>query len=534
MVVWLELTGSGGGDVYARRFSKSENQWGTAQNLSNSGRCWSETYMLCSVDVDDANRFTAAWTEQSAVKLRTWSGGQWGGVEQVGSGSGLDGARVAVTGGGDIFLVWWTGDGSVVSRARVGGSWEGTHGISEGGKRSKFPDIAVGNNQALACWMEKNGDLYQAVYVTRGRTFGSGWSSVRRVASASNPQQHPVAEYANGETPHVVFTPIFEPSRSVQHSFWTGGGFSTPQNISDTTMLHYPSLAEKSGALLAVWQVGSWGAGQAIYQNSYQGGRWTGQTAIPGSNGCTFADAALDGAGKSYIVWDASGEVYYFSGAGGVVIPNLAPVANFAFSPTTGLAPLTVAFDASASYDPDGTIAQYDWIFGDGDTAAGRTVSHVFQKKGTYAVKLTVVDDRGKSASAVKTVEVLGLEPPLGVAWQTFKDESLFLTRYVTDVTWARNPANDAIAAVTKYKIYRKKVDEDEGVYKACGEVDGSTFIWRDTKVAGLNQYVYVVTALDAAGHESPMAAVSTADGLDAEAKDKVRLGAVIKSGRGR
>jgi len=216
MVVWLEITGGANGDVFARRYSKSENQWGAVQNLSSSGRCWSETSMLCSVDVDDANRFHAAWTEQSTVKVRTWSGGQWASVEEVGSGSGLDGARIAAAGSGDLFLVWWTGDGTIVSRARVGGSWEGARSIGSGGKRSKFPDIAVGNSQALACWMEKNGDLYQAVYVTRGRSFGGGWTSAQRIYSTSIPQQHPVAEFAAGDTPHIVFTPIFEPNRSVQ------------------------------------------------------------------------------------------------------------------------------------------------------------------------------------------------------------------------------------------------------------------------------------------------------------------------------
>lgn len=529
-VVWLELYGSGNGDIYAARFSKSENRWSAPQNVSNSGRVWSETLMLCAADVDDANRVYAAWTDQTSVKMRVWSGGQWGGVDQIASGGTLDGVRIAVAGTGDVFLVWWSSDGTIYARSRIGGSWEGARAISEGGKRSKFPDIAVGNGEALACWMEKNGDLYQAVYVTRGRSYGSGWSSVRRVYSTSDPQQHPVAEYAGGTTAHVLFTPIFEPNRSVQHSFWTGGGFSTPQNISDTTMLHYPSLAEKSGALLAVWQVGAFGAGSAIYMNAYQNGKWGGPTAVPSSGGCTFGDAAIDATGKGYVVWDGSGEIYlYVSGGGTIVIPNQPPVAEFFFSPTTGLAPLTVNFDASASHDPDGRIVQYDWIFGDGDTGSGRTASHIFLKKGSYPVKLTVIDDRGKTASLVKTIQVLGLEPPLNVAWKTVKDESLFMTRYITDVTWAKNPANDAIAAIAKYRIYRKKIDDDEAVFAAVADTDVNTFFWRDTKISGTGQYAYAVSVLDADGHESPLSSGTTADGLDAEARRDAREGVVIK-----
>src|SRR6185369_7116393 len=46
--------------------------------------------------------------------------------------------------------------------------------------------------------------------------------------------------------------------------------------------------------------------------------------------------------------------------------PNSPPVAAAGATPTSGLAPLTVNFDSSGSYDPDGTIASYSWNFGDG------------------------------------------------------------------------------------------------------------------------------------------------------------------------
>ncbi len=60
----------------------------------------------------------------------------------------------------------------------------------------------------------------------------------------------------------------------------------------------------------------------------------------------------------------------------------------------------TVGFDASASRDLDGTISAYHWDFGDGATAEGETVDHVFAKPGTYQVALTVTDDAGSSCSA--------------------------------------------------------------------------------------------------------------------------------------
>lgn len=83
--------------------------------------------------------------------------------------------------------------------------------------------------------------------------------------------------------------------------------------------------------------------------------------------------------------------------------PNEAPVAALALScpPAT----LQCVFDASASRDPDGTVTQYDWDFGDGATAAdvGATPSHTYAAAGTYSVTVTVTDAVGATATAVGT-----------------------------------------------------------------------------------------------------------------------------------
>lgn len=60
---------------------------------------------------------------------------------------------------------------------------------------------------------------------------------------------------------------------------------------------------------------------------------------------------------------------------------------------------MEVRFDASASSDPDGSIASYAWSFGDGATGSGRTPTHVYQDAGAYTPRLTVTDDRGAAAS---------------------------------------------------------------------------------------------------------------------------------------
>ena len=81
---------------------------------------------------------------------------------------------------------------------------------------------------------------------------------------------------------------------------------------------------------------------------------------------------------------------------------NQGPTARITSSALTGTAPLAVNFDGSSSTDPDGTITNYAWEFGDGTTASGPTAAHTFTAAGSFAVKLTVTDNAG--ATSIETV----------------------------------------------------------------------------------------------------------------------------------
>ncbi len=88
------------------------------------------------------------------------------------------------------------------------------------------------------------------------------------------------------------------------------------------------------------------------------------------------------------------------------------PAAVISSSTTTGLAPLTVTFDASSS---TGAIASYQWDFGDGSTATGNTAAHIYTTAGAYAAKLTVTNATGLTSTASTTVTVTApvIEPAL-------------------------------------------------------------------------------------------------------------------------
>ena len=67
------------------------------------------------------------------------------------------------------------------------------------------------------------------------------------------------------------------------------------------------------------------------------------------------------------------------------------PAASFTVA-CTGAA---CQFDAVGSFDPDGTIGNYAWRFGDGTTGSGRAPAHTFAIGGRYDVSLIVTDNSG-------------------------------------------------------------------------------------------------------------------------------------------
>jgi hypothetical protein len=85
------------------------------------------------------------------------------------------------------------------------------------------------------------------------------------------------------------------------------------------------------------------------------------------------------------------------------VSPNQGPSAAFTLSGGP-----TVSFSAGASNDPDGSIAQYTWNFGDGSSAVTSSpfISHTYAP-GSYKPTLTVTDNEGCSTSQIGTGQTI-------------------------------------------------------------------------------------------------------------------------------
>jgi PKD repeat protein len=115
-----------------------------------------------------------------------------------------------------------------------------------------------------------------------------------------------------------------------------------------------------------------------------------------GADGTTFLDPEIRTVEGTFTVGAGDG-----GGGGG----NQAPQAH-ANGPYSGTAGAAIAFSATGSTDPDGSIASYAWTFGDGANVTGASPTHTYASAGSYTATLSVTDNLGLTASATAPVSV--------------------------------------------------------------------------------------------------------------------------------
>ncbi|MEU8236323.1 ThuA domain-containing protein [Actinoplanes sp. NPDC048967] len=88
------------------------------------------------------------------------------------------------------------------------------------------------------------------------------------------------------------------------------------------------------------------------------------------------------------------------------VTENAPPTVSAVATPAAGTAPVTVAFDGTATDAEGDTPLTYAWDFGDGGTATTLDASHTYRVPGTFTATLTVTDSRGARSYANVPVKV--------------------------------------------------------------------------------------------------------------------------------
>jgi len=188
-------------------------------------------------------------------------------------------------------------------------------------------------------------------------------------------------------------------------SFRGDGG--SPYYSGGLTLDHEdPSRVYLSRQTGSSWQVEAW--------TTVDGGAsWTTQSLTAGSTEKNVRPVSPRGmvafGGDLSVVWMRGPYQAYvdYDTAITAVSPagNQPPVADAEPAVRAGRAPLEVRFDSAFSRDPDGSIATWEWDFGDGATATGPSPTHTYASGGRYVPTLTVTDDGG--ATSVFVDEIL-------------------------------------------------------------------------------------------------------------------------------
>ncbi len=165
------------------------------------------------------------------------------------------------------------------------------------------------------------------------------------------------------------------------------------------------------------------------------------------------------------------------------------PVAVFDYSPKPVKVGQLITFDGSASYDPDGSIMNWAWNFGEPPLASGPIVTHTYTTEGNYTVTLTVTDNDELTNSTSKVVRVMppGEQAVLYIDPPEIIDSTLFPPAIVT--------INVTVNYVTNMYDYKFKLTYNTEMLTCIGAIinrvqgqtaftplilidDGAGFIW--------------------------------------------------------
>ena len=169
----------------------------------------------------------------------------------------------------------------------------------------------------------------------------------------------------------------------------------------------FVSLDGDTALISAYWSEN--GKGSA-YVFTRSGTTWTQQQKLTASDGARpdwfgwafslSGDTALIGA---FYKDQGRGAVYVF-------INDEPPIADFDWTPQNPNTHQQITFDASTSYDPDGTITKYEWDWDNNgvydEAHSSPTATHSWTSKGSYQVALRVTDDGNAQGTIIKTVNV--------------------------------------------------------------------------------------------------------------------------------
>jgi dipeptidyl aminopeptidase/acylaminoacyl peptidase len=356
-----------------------------------------------------------------------------GGREIVGSGHSAtwspDGLRIAYTDGLDVYVLDRTDDSLAILAAPVPGTWPSIYGVSwsPDGARIAFIEIVYNSPEA---WQSNlvvmNADGSNRIHVNSDvRIIGSfAWAptgaAIAFPTDAGGSQDLYTVKVDGSNlsrlTSNVGFAGAVSWSKdSSRIAFDCGTTICAvdPDGTNLVTLTANAPYATSAVFSPAGGSIAFVASGELVVQSTggaithvAPGLRASGPRWSPDGTRLAFVQEALSGGGcqsdgspcappdETFVV-NADGSGLRMVGYGTRPVwfePRpCQPAASFTVA-CTGAA---CQFDAVTSFDPDGTIGNYAWRFGDGTTGSGPAPAHTFAIGARYDVSLIVTDNSG-------------------------------------------------------------------------------------------------------------------------------------------
>lgn len=248
------------------------------------------------------------------------------------------------------------------------------------------------------------------------------------------------------------------------------GRFDTPQGIGSVA-------ASADGQIVIVAYSEDFGQRLFVRRSNDGGASW--------SDAYKIADEAVYDLGRNGHIIRAYKSNFYlmYSAPSGIkmrylkLTQNQKPVAN-AGGPYQSNEGSTVTFNASASYDPDGTITKYEWDFqNDGNydqTTTTATTTYKYTDNFIGQVKLRVTDNESATVTDLKSVTIANVAPTAkaGGSYSGKVNIPILLTGSATD------PGDDVLT-------FQWDLDND-GIYETNGQSPQVTFSTGGTHIVKL------------------------------------------------
>jgi PKD domain-containing protein len=299
-----------------------------------------------------------------------------------------------------------------------GSSWTEAPSPNIGDRHNELDAVtAISQNDlwAVGTWRNIGGN-YQTL---TEHWNGSSWSIVASPNPSIDNQLSAVAGvsgndvWANGSASDgVTGIPLF--------FHWTGSAWnqvSSPGGAGGGLITIASDDAWAVAGNIAHWNGTAW---SLVPNPTVTGAAWLSLKGVAAVAGCEAW--AVGSQGGDILSSSARTLAVQLTAGGGVI--NQPPVVKVSASPSSGPAPLTVSFSSAGSLDPDGSIVSYLWNFGDSTYPPDQTSPnpvHTYTQTGplTYHATLSVIDDRGGTASASVQINITTATPTVHVASQS-------------------------------------------------------------------------------------------------------------------